>query len=239
MFTAAEIQLIRAHCPSDFDALLRELSVSVDWSGDEYRVYEKLDDDISRRLSEQMKSSSVTAGYMTLLKLGGVPCDYSDTDNELLAKIVANKNKILRGLETLPKFVETEETHTISPQPKPPSTQTRMQTVTKEEHFTLAGPIILGVILIVAGVIVVFNFDSTVGGAVLAVLGLMSATAGIRGKTVRTTSSVPVTEKVPDVPQPVKKATPVRKEIKPPFTSQELQKILDMLTQVDKIVRAI
>ena len=214
MFTAAEIQLIRAHCPSDFESLLRELSVSVDWSGDEYRIAEKVDDDITKKISALMKSSSIIAGYKSLLKIGGIAYDYSESDNELLAKIVANSEKILRGLEIAP---ETSKT----------STQARTQTVTKEEHVTLTGPIILGVILIVAGAAGSFALDNTIVGALAVVLGIISAIAGVRGKTKQVTTTVPVT------------SNPVHEEKKSSFTPNELQKVLDVLKKLNKIVRAI
>lgn len=243
MFTPTELQLIRKKSPTDFDALLSRLAIAIDnTSGDEYRIYEKIDDDLTRKLSALMKSPSVIAGYTTLLELGGIAYDYSQTDNELLAKIVANKNKIQRGLEKLPKFVEVEmDVPAAEPQPiQQPSTQTKMRTVTHEEHRTLPGPIILGIVLIVASLVLMF----TVGivGIIAALLGIASIVAGMRGKTVRTTETVPVVEKIPpapqDVNQPARKKI-VRKEAKLPFTPNELQKIFDVLTQLDKIVRAI
>ena len=59
-----------------------------------YRVYEELDADLMRQICALMKSPSVIVGYTTLLDIGGVAYDYSETDNELLAKVVANRNKI-------------------------------------------------------------------------------------------------------------------------------------------------
>ena len=64
-----------------------------------------------------MKSSSVIEGYTKLLKLDGVAYDYSETDNELLRKIIVNGNKILRGHENLLKFVEVEVEQSGEPQP--------------------------------------------------------------------------------------------------------------------------
>ena len=101
MFTPTELQLIRKKSPTDFDALLSRLAIAIDnTSGDEYRIYEKIDDDLTRKLSALMKSPSVIAGYTTLLELGGIVYDYSETDNELLAKIVANREKILDAVRT-------------------------------------------------------------------------------------------------------------------------------------------
>ena len=120
MFTAAEIQLIRAHCPSDFESLLRELSVSVDWSGDEYRIAEKVDDDITKKISALMKSSSIIAGYKSLLKIGGIVYDYGETDNELLAKVVANSEKILEVIRESHNELNAWQNNfgNISPEPE-------------------------------------------------------------------------------------------------------------------------
>ena len=242
MFTAATFQLIRNNCQTEFDTLLKKLSIKVDWEGDEFRVYDRLDEELTKKICGLMKSSTIIDGYMSLLDLGGVAYDYSETDNELLRKIIANGNKILRGLENLPKFVEVEVEPSSEPQPimplPPPQPPTR--TEIKEEHITLKGPIILGIFLIVVGLAVTFMLD--IFGIILTVLGVASLIAGVRGKTVRTTKTVTVEEKIPApqlVAQPVKQKQIVRKEVKPPFTRNELQKTLDVLAQVDKIVRAI
>ena len=246
MFTAAQMQLIRDNCLEDFESLLRELSVSVDWSGDEYRAYKKIDDELSRKLSARLKSKSVTSGYTSLLKLGDLPYSYNETDSELLSKIIANRNRILRGLE---KTSESVIIDTPPPQVQEPLNQskvieqTRMETVTREEHIMLREPIILGVVVIVVGLIAMFVFGKKIGGSIVALFGLVSAIIGLRGKNVQITKTVPVRETIfvpqPVVRQPVQKSAPVREEKKPPFTRQELQKILDVLEQVDKIVRAI
>ena len=94
MFTAGEMQLIRKNCPKDFESLLRSLSISnPDFaSGDEYRIYEKLDNELEKKIGRLMKSPSAVEGYTKLLNLGGVAYNYSELDNELLAKVVANKD---------------------------------------------------------------------------------------------------------------------------------------------------
>lgn len=243
MFVAVEFQNMRSRCPSELETLLKKLSLSMpDWSGDEYRIYEKLDNDITKKICALMKSSSVIEGYTNLLKLGGVFYDYSETDNELLRKIVANGDKILRGLENLPKFVEVEVSSAPEPQPimPPRPSQPKTKTITNEEHVTLKGPIILGAFLIVVGLVIIFTLG--LFGIIAVVLGVASLIAGVRGKTIRTTSTVPVEEKISapqPINQPVRQKQIVRKEVKPPFTRNELQKVLDVLAQVDKIVRAI
>ena len=253
MFTAATFQLIRNNCQKELDTLLKKISIKVDWAGDKFRVYDRLDAELTKKICGLMKSPTIIDGYMSLLDLGGVAYDYSETDNKLLGKVVANKEKILHGLENLPKFVEEEVIVESQPiQQKAPPIQQKTKTVTNEEHVTLIGPIILGVFLIVAGLALAFNFDDgivmdeetkwVVIGATLIIFGIFSAGLGVNGKTIRTTVTVPVKEKpvVPQpVAQPVKQKQIVRKEVKPPFTRNELQKTLDVLAQVDKIVRAI
>ena len=96
MFVASEFQSIRRLCLSDLEKLLEKLSIAKpDWSGDEYRIYEQLDDDITKKICAAMKSSSIIEGYTNFLKLGNVAYDYSETDNELLDKIILNGDKIL------------------------------------------------------------------------------------------------------------------------------------------------
>ena len=254
MFEAAEMQLIRANpnALQKFEELLDKLSIPrPDWRGNEFRIYEKLDEEITKKICGLMKSDTTIDGYTNLLKLGGVPYDYSESYNQLLGMVVANRNKILRGLENLPKFVEVEVDAPPEPQPITPP-RPKMKTITHEEHVTLKGPIIFGVLLIGVGLAFAFNFDDgivmdeetifVVIGAALIILGIIPAGLGVIGKTKSETVTVPVTEKVP-TPQPVAQSVRqkqiVRKEVRPPFTRNELQKTLDVLAQVDKIVRAI
>ena len=77
MFTAAEYRLIREKCPGDFQKLLAKLGIAEpNWnSGDEFRIYEKVDDEIIFRLCQLMKSESIIDGYTKLLKFGGVQRD--------------------------------------------------------------------------------------------------------------------------------------------------------------------
>ena len=245
MFEAAEMQLIRANpnALQKFEELLDKLSIPrPDWRGNEFRIYEKLDEEITKKICGLMKSYTTIDGYTNLLKLGGVPYDYSESYNQLLGMVVANRNKILRGLENLPKFVEVEVESSLEPQPITPSrpSQPKTKTITNEEHVTLKGPIFLGIFLIVVGLAVTVILG--IFGVILIVLGVASLIAGVRGKTVQTSKTVTAEEKIPapqPVAQPVKQKQIVRKEVKPPFSRNELQKTLDVLAQVDKIVRAI
>ena len=98
MFVAVEFQNMRSLCPSDLEKLLDELSIPVDWSGDEYRTYERIDALITKGICDRMKSESIFDGYTNLLKLGEIPYDYRELDSELLDKIVSNGDKILAAV---------------------------------------------------------------------------------------------------------------------------------------------
>lgn len=100
MFTAKEIQLLRKRSPNKWAALLNTLSINdLDWTGrDEIRLASDLDDIITSNLSRLMKSESVIGGYIDLLNLGNVPFDYSETDNELLRKIIDKREVIQEGV---------------------------------------------------------------------------------------------------------------------------------------------
>ena len=100
MFTASEIQLIRKNCWAQFQTLLEKIFIPVPdfTSSDEYRIYEKLDNELEEKIGGLMKSPSAVECYTKLLNLGGVAYNYSELDSELLAKVVANRNKILAAV---------------------------------------------------------------------------------------------------------------------------------------------
>ena len=97
MFTAATFQLIRKQ--PEFNTLLKKLSIEVDWSGDEFRIYDRLDAELTEKICGLMKSSTVIDGYMNFLDLGGIAYSYNEPD-ELLGKVVANRDKILDAIIT-------------------------------------------------------------------------------------------------------------------------------------------
>ena len=101
MFTAAEFRLIRENCPAQLNALLKNLNIPIpDWqSGDEFALYEKLDDAIVKQICRRLKSESVIEGYTNLMTLGGLHFDYSETDNELLTTILQNQETIQARLQ--------------------------------------------------------------------------------------------------------------------------------------------
>ena len=240
MFSAAEMQLIRNHHEADYKALLNDLSLPPPvWKDgdDELRFYDDIDDKLTKELCALMKSSTLYDGYTELLKLGGVGYDYSETFNQMLGMVVANREKILRGLEHFPKFIEeeviieTQEIQQVSPSEQKNDTK----------HVFLPVPIGLGAVLILFAI---FGLDHVIDdetvrkivGGLLAVSGIIFAGVGVKGKTVPVEEKISITQ---TVTQPVRKKQIVRKEVKPPFTRNELQRVLDVLMKVEKIVRAI
>ena len=208
MFAPTEFQSIRECCLKDFETLLENLNITPpDWSGNEYRIYEQLDDDITRKICELMKSPSIIEGYTALLELGSVPYNFSEIDNELLAKVVNNRGKILSGLDHAQKAAVEAEA------------KKKLAQARQKKRIRLPGFIGLGGLLIAIGL---FMFG--IIGGLLILLGAVSAIFGFIGK-------------VED--EPVRQVEAVPEEKPPPFTQNELQKVLDVLAQVDKIVRAI
>jgi len=107
MFVPVEFQNMRSRCPSELKKLLEKLSIPIpDWNGDEYRIYEKLDTELERKICDSMKSESIIEGYTSLLKLGGVDYDFSELDSELLDKIISNGDKILNAVREANKKYE-------------------------------------------------------------------------------------------------------------------------------------
>ncbi len=94
MFSTATLQLMKKHCSTEFENLLGKLGILPDWSGDEFRIYDKLDAELTEKICGLMKSSTIIDGYMNFLDLGGIAYSYNNPD-ELLSKVVANKDKIL------------------------------------------------------------------------------------------------------------------------------------------------
>ena len=221
MFTAAEFRLIQKNCPEKLDALLENLRIKKsDWnSGNEFKIYEKLDDEIVSRVCRLMKSESIIDGYTNLITLGGLQFNYSETDNELLATILQNKEKITRGAI---QAAQSEPTTVTESQP-----QKVQKTI--EKKVLLPGFIVAGIVLIIAG-IALSDFIGTIGAGIAVILGLVSAALGFKGKIEKETVEV--------------EGAPVQKKVVSetkiaPFTRTEIQQIFEVLTQINKIVRAI
>ena len=104
MFTAAEFRLIKSKQKKDLENLLIKLDLhemSIKWSNiandnskNEFQFYAELDNKIIENICDNLKSESVIDGYIKLLKIGNITFNYGETDNEILNKIVVNKQKI-------------------------------------------------------------------------------------------------------------------------------------------------
>lgn len=118
MFTAAEFRLIREKCPEKLESLLDNLSIEKpNWNGDnEFESYAALDDKIVDSLCTKLKSESIIDGYTKLMTLGGLPFDYSETDNELLAAILTEQEKIQSNLTD--KISTYEPVEPVEPTPE-------------------------------------------------------------------------------------------------------------------------
>ena len=96
MFEAADMKLIRANpnCLQKFEELLIKLSIDDKAFPDD----EALDDRLTEKICDLMKSDTVIDGYTNLLKTGGIPYDYSESYNQLLGMVVSNRDKILNAI---------------------------------------------------------------------------------------------------------------------------------------------
>ena len=221
MFTAVEFRLIREKCPADFQKLLAMLNISEpNWnSSDEFRIYEKLDDEIVSKVCYLLKSNAVIVGYEKLVLLGGLKFDYSKTDNEVLATIIENKNAVMRGATQAISVTQSQ------------TAETKPQKITKtvEKKIFLPGFIVVGVVFIIAAVVLMIQ-DLTIGAVIAGILGLISSAVGINGKTEKETVEV--------------NGTPVQKQTtsvtkKAEFTNAEIQKVFEVLSQIHKIICSI
>lgn len=99
MFKATDFKLIRRNCPETLDELLRLMKIPAPNfnSGDEFEIYGKLDTLIDKRFCELLNCKSDLDGYAKLLDLGGIKFSSSETRNNMLKKILANRDKILQG----------------------------------------------------------------------------------------------------------------------------------------------
>lgn len=252
MFTSTELRLIKNNSLSSLENLLKTLSISIpDWNGsDEVQIYDKLDNDITNRVCSLLKSSSIIDGYTMLLKIGELSYGYDETDNELLEKIVRNKEKIIQGVEKNSSQV-LQAASTPVPLTLPPQRSTQPsapQTFTKEETVTLMGPIVVGILFIVAAIVLMILSDedsSPIIPIVLAALGIAGIAFGAKGEKRRVTVTRPATSQpAAAAPQPISQTVPQpkpqKKSVKKfPLSTSEVRQVLDVLTQINNIVKAI
>lgn len=99
MFTASDFKIMARKCPDARDKLLKLLGIRValPFAEDDFKSYEDLDITIEKKIATKLNSDSVVDGYAKLLDTGGVAFSLSETNTEMLSKILANRDKILQG----------------------------------------------------------------------------------------------------------------------------------------------
>ena len=99
MFKATDFKLIRQDCPEELKELLQLMKIKMpDFNnGDEYEIYNKLDNDIDKIFCSKLNCKSDLDGYAKLLDIGGIKFDLSETRNNMLKRVLANRDKILQG----------------------------------------------------------------------------------------------------------------------------------------------
>ena len=110
MFTSTELRNLKSKYKEDLVELLNKLdltdisatltSVIEEDGKDEFQSYDdyyELDSKITLKVCDNLKSDSIIDGYTKLLKIGKVTFNYDETDNELLNKIIENKQRIIDG----------------------------------------------------------------------------------------------------------------------------------------------
>ena len=97
MFKAPDFKLIRRDCPEELEKLLQLLKIPMPNfnSGDEFKIYSELDKAIDEKFCERLNCKSDLDGYAKLLDLGGIKFGLSETRNNMLKKVLANRDKIL------------------------------------------------------------------------------------------------------------------------------------------------
>ena len=97
MFTLPAFNLMQEICPEERDELLRKLNITCpDFSHISDNDYKALDKEIDKKICTMMDSRSDVEGYEKLLKLGGLERN-NDTRRDCIARIVANREKILQS----------------------------------------------------------------------------------------------------------------------------------------------
>lgn len=94
MFTLSEIEIIMQKRRGEMIALLRDLGLG--GAGQNWK--EEFDSFLTKKICCLMKSDSVYEGYSFLLRAADIPQSYSETENEKLAKIAANRPEIERRI---------------------------------------------------------------------------------------------------------------------------------------------
>ena len=228
MFNATEFRQIRKVCPDDLANLLQQLGIAVpEWdSEDEFKIYARLDDRITDKLSRLMKTDSVIGGYMELLSLGGVDFSFSETDNALLNKVVSNRDKVISGA-TRPGAPKKKASPKVAA-----ATAKKVRRIEQAQIST--GSVVMGGVVAIVGIGFFATGNPILGGVTVAAGGLGVA-IGLKGKTVVRE----VVIETPKTTQQEKVQETAATSSQPPFSEMEIKKVLAVLNQVNKIVQAI
>ena len=106
--------LMQKLCPSERDKLLRQLNIPIpDFAHFNDNDYTSLNKKIYQKICEMMDSQSDIEGYEKLLKLGGMERN-NDTRRECIARIVANREKILQEVTKQTDDKISDETNSSS-----------------------------------------------------------------------------------------------------------------------------
>lgn len=96
-FIPLEFKRMKERCPDERDELLRQLNIPIfDFAHFNDNDYASLNKKIYQKICEMMDSQSDIEGYEKLLKLGGMERN-NDTRRDCIARIVANREKILQS----------------------------------------------------------------------------------------------------------------------------------------------
>ena len=142
MFTSTELRNLKSKYKEDLVELLNKLDltdlsaalsnvIEEDGKNDfqSYDDYYDLDNKITSKVCDNLKSDSIIDGYTKLLKIGKVNFNYDETDNELLNKIIENKQRIIDGNN---EIIEQTKCQAVMPQP-----QVEQKSVDKSEKIEI------------------------------------------------------------------------------------------------------
>ena len=102
-FIPLEFNRMKERCPDERDELLRQLNIPIsDFAHFNDNDYTSLNKKIYQKICEMMDSQSDIEGYEKLLKLGGMERN-NDTRRDCIARIVANREKILQSNSPTPE----------------------------------------------------------------------------------------------------------------------------------------
>lgn len=96
MFTADDFKIMERKCPKERDELLSLLGidVSLPYAEDDFKSYDELDITIEKKIAAKLGSTSVVEGYSKILDANGIGFNSSETNTEILKKILYNRRRV-------------------------------------------------------------------------------------------------------------------------------------------------